>query len=218
MRLSPVDPYRYITYMGVSYCHFLSRRNDEAIIWADKALALQPVYRLSFHVKIAASAYAGRDHEMREAMAGEDALASDPRPHGIEKDEVQVAAVDRVLRPAIAGGDSPWLGPDKLAKLVVIGEGGGFDGGRHGLVSGGAMLDGRLTGKSSVVEKRGRDQGDRSSYQRRVNRLNAHRQVVSPEPVGASADECWDSDGRRRRTGQTIGAVARNAQRISAKR
>src|SRR4051812_26700520 len=67
-------------------------------------------------------------NEMREAIAGEDALASDPRPYGIIKDEVQVAAVDRVLRPAIAGGDSSWLGPDELAELVVVGEGGGFDG------------------------------------------------------------------------------------------
>ena len=66
--------------------------------------------------------------EMREAMTGEDAFAADPRPHRIVKDEMQVAAVDRVLRPAVAGGDSSRLGPDQLAELVVIGEGGGLDG------------------------------------------------------------------------------------------
>jgi TolB-like protein/class 3 adenylate cyclase len=59
MRLSPIDPSRYITYMTVAYCHFFMGKNDEAITWADKALALQPVYRLSFLVKIAATVCAG---------------------------------------------------------------------------------------------------------------------------------------------------------------
>ena len=46
---------------------------------------------------------------------------------GGEQDHLQVAAVNRILRPCISGGEPPRLGPDQLAVLVVIAELCGLD-------------------------------------------------------------------------------------------
>ena len=45
----------------------------------------------------------------------------------VEQDHLQIASVDRVLRPRIAGGAPAWLRPDELTELVVIAEFGGLD-------------------------------------------------------------------------------------------
>ena len=55
-------------------------------------------------------------------MARRDGLGPEPFADGREQEHLQLAAVDRVLRPAIAGGDAARLGPDSLTVLGEIRE------------------------------------------------------------------------------------------------
>ena len=61
-------------------------------------------------------------------MAGEDVLLAQPFDRGIEQDLLQRAAMDRELRPFVAGLDAARLAPDRLAALGEIGELLGADG------------------------------------------------------------------------------------------
>ena len=63
------------------------------------------------------------------------ALGAQPLVDRGEQDLVQLAARDRNLRPAVAGGAAARLGPDQLAVLVVEGELLGEDAGRRELVA-----------------------------------------------------------------------------------
>jgi hypothetical protein len=42
MRLSPIDPQRWLFYGGFAFAHFVAGRHEEAIEWADRALHEQP--------------------------------------------------------------------------------------------------------------------------------------------------------------------------------
>src|SRR6266851_4739724 len=49
------------------------------------------------------------------AMAGDEAVRTEPLLHGVEQDLVQVGAMDREVRPLVAGCPSPRLAVDQLA-------------------------------------------------------------------------------------------------------
>ena len=51
-------------------------------------------------------------------VAGDDSLAADPCPHGVEQDGLQIGAVDRQLRRIVAGPAAGRLAVDVLAEAV----------------------------------------------------------------------------------------------------
>ena len=57
-----------------------------------------------------------------QVMAGEDALRAEPLDRGVQQDLLQHAAMDRELRPFVAGLDAARLAPDRLAVLGEIRE------------------------------------------------------------------------------------------------
>ena len=57
-----------------------------------------------------------------EMVAGEDVLPAQALDRGIEQDLLQRAAMDRELRPFVAGLDAARLAPDRLAVLGEVGE------------------------------------------------------------------------------------------------
>src|SRR5215472_17360149 len=59
---------------------------------------------------------------VREMMAGQNVPCAQPLGRGIEQDLLQNAAVDRELRPFVAGVQSAWLTPDRLPALGEVGK------------------------------------------------------------------------------------------------
>ena len=57
-----------------------------------------------------------------EVVAGEDVRLAQPFGRGVEQDLLQRAAMDRELRPLVAGLDAARLAPDRLAMFGEIGE------------------------------------------------------------------------------------------------
>src|ERR1700710_2173512 len=55
-------------------------------------------------------------------MAGENVLRAQPFGRGVEQDLLQRAAMDRKLRPFVAGLDAARLAPDRLSVLLKISE------------------------------------------------------------------------------------------------
>ena len=66
MRLSPLDPMRWMFFGGMSFAHGVARRFAEAIDWADRALREQPRYASMYRVKAGAYAHLDRMQEARE--------------------------------------------------------------------------------------------------------------------------------------------------------
>ena len=62
-----------------------------------------------------------------EMAPGADALGAERRARRVLQDHQQIAAVDRILRPGIAGGAAARLAPDELPVPVVVGERRGLD-------------------------------------------------------------------------------------------
>ena len=60
-------------------------------------------------------------------MAGQYVMGADPVLDRVKQGHLQIASLDCVLWPRIAGGASAGLRPDKLAEFVVIAECGRLD-------------------------------------------------------------------------------------------
>ncbi len=60
--------------------------------------------------------------EVRQVMARQDAVASEPFDHRVEQDLLQGAAMDRELRPLVAGIEPARLRPDRLAVFREVGK------------------------------------------------------------------------------------------------
>ena len=54
-------------------------------------------------------------------LVQQNAVLSQSLPHGVDQYLMQVAAMDRQLRPVIAGGTAAWLLADELTEAVVVG-------------------------------------------------------------------------------------------------
>ena len=89
MRLSPVDPMAYSRYAGMAYAYFHTGRCNEAIAWADRALAARPQFMPALRAKAAAAVMAGRPEVARQAV--QELLAAKP--------ELSIAAM---------APNSPW--------------------------------------------------------------------------------------------------------------
>jgi TolB-like protein len=99
MRLSPLDSEMYRMNGGMAHAHLFARRFDEAVHWAEKAIAEVPTF-LFMHVLLAAShALAGRAGEARRAMR-------------------QLRALDPALRLSHLGDWLPIRRPRDLATFT----------------------------------------------------------------------------------------------------
>jgi adenylate cyclase len=76
MRVSPRDPRSYATLTAMANALFLAGRNDEASMWATRAVSEQPNYLAGQRVLMACHAAAGRIDQARQACAV--ALQIDP--------------------------------------------------------------------------------------------------------------------------------------------
>ena len=69
MQLSPLDPWAFDAYMGISFPYFFLGRYDQAIHWAERSLREKPRFVAALIVKIAALAMEGsRPDELRELV------------------------------------------------------------------------------------------------------------------------------------------------------
>src|SRR3546814_645325 len=59
---------------------------------------------------------------VRQVPAGVDSVGADALAHRLQQQHLQLAAVDRELWPAVAGGLAARFRPDELAALGVVGE------------------------------------------------------------------------------------------------
>jgi adenylate cyclase len=69
IRLSPLDPLLYTTFLGMGIALIGLRRFDEAVEAAKKALRKNPSFAPSYRCLAAALAHLGREAEAREAVA-----------------------------------------------------------------------------------------------------------------------------------------------------
>ena len=67
--MSPVDPVRHLTFVGIGFAFIELRRLDEAIVAAKRAQRHNPSYWGVYRCLASAFAHLGRDAEVREAAA-----------------------------------------------------------------------------------------------------------------------------------------------------
>ena len=67
--LSPLDPFLYVLQCGIAYAHFLDRRYDDALAWAEQSLNEQPSWFSASRLRTAALALSGRTEAARRAWA-----------------------------------------------------------------------------------------------------------------------------------------------------
>ena len=68
IRLSPHDPSLHYWYAGKATAHFALKQYEEAIEWARRAIAIDPTFRQSHPMLIAALGWTGRQAEAHEAI------------------------------------------------------------------------------------------------------------------------------------------------------
>jgi TolB-like protein len=65
LRLSPLDPLGYMFLGGLAFAHFIARRYDEAVEWADSCLREQPRFSNVLRIRVASCAHLGHLDEAR---------------------------------------------------------------------------------------------------------------------------------------------------------
>jgi TolB-like protein/class 3 adenylate cyclase/Tfp pilus assembly protein PilF len=66
MRLTPLDPLRYVFEAGLARAHLTARRFDEAMRWVDRSIAEQPRFTVSLRIKVVLCELTGLSDEARE--------------------------------------------------------------------------------------------------------------------------------------------------------
>ena len=69
MRLSPLDPHTALMQAGTASAHCYTGRNNEAVLWAERALREKPSWFVPLRVAAISNALAGRVDRAREVMA-----------------------------------------------------------------------------------------------------------------------------------------------------
>jgi TolB-like protein len=100
MRLSPVDLQLFNMQAGTASAHFIAGRDDDALSWAEKALADQPAFGPALRVAAASYALVGQPEQAQRVMAR--VRKADP---GVRVSNIK----DRVV----------WRRPEDLARLVA---------------------------------------------------------------------------------------------------
>jgi len=67
-RLSPFDPFLFVTSSFISFCHLICGRYDEASSWAERGLREHPNWAIAARVVAASYALAGQTRQAQEAM------------------------------------------------------------------------------------------------------------------------------------------------------
>lgn len=78
LRLSPLDPRMFVVQNGLAYAHFLAGRDEEALMWATKAVQQQD-YVSAQRIMMACLAMSGRIAEARVIFARLDKIGAIPR-------------------------------------------------------------------------------------------------------------------------------------------
>lgn len=79
LRLSPLDPMRWLAQHGIAWAHLMAGRYDEAISWATLVLQSNPSVGFTLRLLIAAHAHAGHLDRAHEVLATHMALEPDAR-------------------------------------------------------------------------------------------------------------------------------------------
>jgi len=66
IRLSPLDPLRWLFVGGISFAHLVARRFEEAVDWADRYVREQPRLGSGYRIKAVACAHLGRLRQAQE--------------------------------------------------------------------------------------------------------------------------------------------------------
>jgi len=67
-RISPRDPLTFHTLNGIAWAHFFSRRYEEAVLWAERALCEGPNCKPALRICAAGQALLGRTGDARGTM------------------------------------------------------------------------------------------------------------------------------------------------------
>jgi tetratricopeptide (TPR) repeat protein len=67
MRLSPLAPDAFMYKAGIGWAHFIEKRYEEAIDWAEKSLNERPQFLTALRCKVSALGLLGRAEEAHEA-------------------------------------------------------------------------------------------------------------------------------------------------------
>jgi tetratricopeptide (TPR) repeat protein len=108
IRLSPVDPGRYLFLMGMGYALCLAGRPDEAVGFAERALSERPDYAPALELRTVAYAAAGRIDEARRSL--QDFIRVNP--------QIRVSTIADLLGPHRRPEDRAlWLESLRLAGM-----------------------------------------------------------------------------------------------------
>jgi TolB-like protein/class 3 adenylate cyclase len=66
LRLSPLDPLGWMFSGGIAFAHFIARRYDEAVEWADRSLREQPRFSNALRIRVASCAHLGHLDEAQK--------------------------------------------------------------------------------------------------------------------------------------------------------
>ena len=69
LRLSPLDPNIFLAQQGIAFAHFLAGRYDESLVWATKAMRLQPNFLGTHRIAMGCHVMSGRIEEARRVCA-----------------------------------------------------------------------------------------------------------------------------------------------------
>jgi len=68
LRLRPVSPENWTWFIGMALCHFVQERYEDSLLWADKALAMQPNMPVSLATRAVACVYLGDEPAAQRAV------------------------------------------------------------------------------------------------------------------------------------------------------
>jgi TolB-like protein/class 3 adenylate cyclase len=69
IRLNPIDPRVFLTYSAMATAHFVGRKNEEAVTWAEKALLVKPDWPPALRAAAASYAMLGLQDEAAKAIS-----------------------------------------------------------------------------------------------------------------------------------------------------
>jgi tetratricopeptide (TPR) repeat protein len=68
MRLSPHDRLGFLVSGGLAFAHFIARRYEQALRWADRCLHEQPRHASALRIRVAACSYLGKMDEAHRSL------------------------------------------------------------------------------------------------------------------------------------------------------
>ena len=68
IRLDPLDPRAFLTQTAMAFAHFVAGRDDDAAVWAAKALRLKPSWHPALRVALAANGMRGHLDEASRTL------------------------------------------------------------------------------------------------------------------------------------------------------